>query len=118
MPGGIGKVSETMASACCRQDRVIDSVKNANEIFFHLDGRRVYYDTTERYLYFVDSPQDLVMRTVRASLAGMRAAVVIEQLHLDTHRYFNGARRVALTDGQAQTVLTALRLAGVSATIR
>jgi len=107
-----------MMSACSRRDRAIASVKNANEIFFNLDGRRVYYDGSERYLYFVDSPQDLVMRTIRAALAGMRQPLVIEQLHLDTNKFFNGARRVGLTVEQAHTVLTALRLAGVAATIR
>jgi hypothetical protein len=118
MPGGIGKVSETMVSACCRQDRAIASVKNANEIFFNLDARRVFYDGSERYLYFVDSPQNLVMRTIQAVLAGMREPLLIEQLHLDTHKFFNGARRVGLTGAQAHAVLTALRLAGVAATIR
>lgn len=118
MPGGIGKVSETMVSACSRRDRAIASVNNTNEIFYNLDGRRVYYDGREGYLYFVDSPQDLVMRTIRAALAGMREPLVIQQLHLDTHKFFNGARRVGLRAGQVHTVLTALRLAGVTATVR
>lgn len=118
MPGGIGKVSESMVSACSGKGRPIISVKNANEIFYNLDSRCVYYDRTERYLYFVAAPQDLVMRTIRASLAGMRQTVEFEQLHLDKHRYFNGARRVGLIEEQAQTVLTALRLVGVTATIR
>jgi hypothetical protein len=118
MPGGIGKVSESMMSACSRQDRSIVSVKNTNEIFFHLDGRRVYFDRTERYLYFVDSPRDLVKRTVLAALAGAQDPVIIEQLHLDTHKFFNGARRVNLTGEQAHAVLIALRLAGLTVTIR
>jgi predicted DNA binding protein len=118
MPGGIGKVSESMMSACWRQDRSIASVKNTNEIYFHLDGRRVYFDRAERYLYFVDSPLDLVKRTVLAALTGARDPVIIEQLHLDTHKFFNGARRVSLTSEQAHVVLVALRLVGVTATIR
>jgi len=116
MPGGIGRVSESMMSACSRQDRSITSAKNANEIFFHLDGRRVYFDRAERYLYFVDSPQDLVQRIILAALAGAKGPVVIEQLHLDTHKFFHGARRVNLTGKQAHAVLIALRLAGVTAT--
>jgi len=118
MPGGIGKVSETMVSACSGNGRAMASVKNANEIFYNLDSRRVYYDRAERYLYFVDAPQDLVMRTIRASLAGMREVLEFEQLHLDKHRYFNGARRVGLIEEQAKTVLTALRLVGVTAIVR
>jgi hypothetical protein len=44
--------------------------------------------------------------------------VIIEQLHLDQHKFFNGARRVSLTSEQAHVVLIALRLVGVTATIR
>jgi len=118
MPGGIGPVSQTTMSACARGDRAIATVRNANEIFYNLDGRRVYYDSAENWLYFVDAPQDPVIRTITAALGGMGAAVVIEQLHLDIHRTFNAARRVALGSGQAGAVLIALRLAGVSVTIR
>ena len=118
MSGGVAKVSEKMISACSGKGRVIASVKNANEIFFNLDGGRVYYDSSEGYLYFVDAPQNLVVRTIQASLLGMCASAVVEQLHLDTHKFFNAARRVALTAGQADTVLIALRLAGVGVTIR
>lgn len=117
MPGGIGKVSETMILACSKRDRTIAPARNANEIFFHLDGRRVYYDAAECCIYFVDSPQDRVKRTIRAALSGRGDVVTIEQLHLDTHQFFNGARRVGLTDNQAQTVLIALRLAGIVVTI-
>ena len=118
MPGGIGKVSESMMFACWRQDRSITSVKNANEIFFHLHGRRVYFDRAERFLYFVDSPLDLIERTALAALAGFQGPVTIEQLHLDAHKCFNGARRLSLTSEQAHAVLIALRLVGVTATIR
>ncbi len=118
MPGGIGKVSESMMSTCWRQDRSIASVKNTNEIYFHLDGRRVYFDRAGRFLYFVDSPLDLVKRTILAALTGAQDPVVIEQLHLDKHKFFNGARRVSLTSEQPHVVLIALRLVGVTATIR
>lgn len=118
MPGGVGKVSERVISACSRQDRAIASVRNASEIFFHLDSRHAYYEEAERCLYFVNSPQGLVKRTLLASLAGVRHPPVIEQLHLDRHRFFNGACRAVLSDGQAETVLVALRLAGIAVTIR
>lgn len=118
MPGGTGPIDGAMLAACAAQDRALASLGNANEIFFNLDSRRVYYDRATCYLYFVADPQDLVVRTIRSALAGMHGAPVIEQLHLDAHRFFNGARRVGLVGKQAAAVLVALRLAGVRATIR
>ena len=118
MPGGVGKVSETMISATTGKRRKLASLNNANEIFFNLDAHRVYFDSCEGYLYFVDAPADLVTRTIRAALSGIQGSLVIEQLHLDTHRFFNAASRVALGGEQADAVLIALRLAGVAVTIR
>ena len=118
MPGGIGRVSETMVSAGTQQDRVIATVKNANEIFYNLDIRRVYFDRAEGQLYFVDAPSVSVWKTIAAALGRERDSVVIEQLHLDTHKFFNGARRVRLGSAQADAVLVALRIAGVHATVR
>ena len=118
MPGGVGRVSEAMLAACSAKDRTIASTGNANEIFYHLHASRVYLDGTKRYLYFVDSPGGKVKSTILAALAGMREVVEIEQLHLDAHRFFNGARRVSLTTEQeVETVLIALRLAGVALTV-
>jgi hypothetical protein len=117
MPGGIGPVDQKTFSACSAHDRDIASVSNANEIFFHLDGRRVYYDRAAGYLYFVTGADDRVPRTIHASLAGLDCTPVFEQLHLDSHGLFNGARRVALSLPQADTVLIALRLSGVRATV-
>ena len=114
----IGPVSETTRLACARHDRVIDAVSNANDIFFHLDGRRVYYDSAEARLYFINAPETLVLRTIHSVLAGCGSHAVIEQLHLDSHRLFNGACRVALVAEQANAVLLALRLVGVRATVR
>lgn len=118
MPGGTGPVNRATLAACAAQDRALAALGSANEIFFNLDSRRVYYDRAACYLYFVADPQDTVVRTIRSALAGMHAVPVIEQLHLDAHRFFNGARRVGLVGAQAATVLVALRLAGVRATIR
>jgi len=114
----IGPVSETTRLACSRHDRAIDAVSNANDIFFHLDGRRVYYDSAEGWLYFINTPEALVPRTIRGVLAGCGGAAVIEQLHLDSHRLFTGACRVALVREQANAVLLALRLIGIRATLR
>jgi hypothetical protein len=118
MPGGIGPISESTLSACTARDRVIAAVDNANEIFFHLDGRRVYYDSSERFLYFVATAAQTVPRTILSTAAGVQGPVVFEQLYLDANRFFDGACRVALTRRQAHAVLVALRLAGVRATIR
>jgi hypothetical protein len=117
MPGGVGKVSETMLSAAAGVRRSITPLHNANEIFFNLDARRVYYDSSARYLYFVDTPADLVAGTIRAVLGDRQDALSIEQLHLDSHRFFTAARRVVLHRGQAHGVLVALRLAGIAVVI-
>ena len=118
MPGGIGPVSQQVASAGKRGDRGLDGVSDSNAIFYHLDGRHVFYDRGTGYLYFVEASQGLITRTLRATLTGMRAVATIEQLHLDVHRLFMGASRIALSHAQADCVLTALRLVGVGATIR
>lgn len=118
MPGGVGPVSATTASACSRADRAITSARNATEIFFNLDHRRVFYDRAERALYFVNSPDGVVTQTIGASLSGLNSNAVIEQIYLDPHKCFNGARRVRLGDGEADTLLIALRLAGVRTTVR
>jgi hypothetical protein len=109
---------EEALSAGSGRDRLIASVSNANEIFFCLDGRRVYFDRAAGFLYFVTGADDRVARIIRASLAGLGCSPVFEQLHLDAHGLFNGARRVALTVPEADTVLIALRLSGVRATVR
>ncbi len=118
MPGGVGPVSDKTASACTSRDRPIASAKNSNEIFFNLANRRVFYDSAEGRLYFVDSPDGIVMQTVSASLAGLHDPVSIEQVYLDPHKCFHGARRVQLSEAHANTLLIALRLAGIRTTIR
>lgn len=115
MPGGIGPISESTMSACAQRDRVVAPVANANEIFFNLDGRRVCYDESQSFLYFVATPDDLIGRVILHALAGMRRPVAIEQMYLDANHFFPAARRVGLTRQQADTVLIALRLAGVRA---
>lgn len=113
MPGGIGPVSPTTQAACAVADRRLSALGNANEIFFHLDHRRVYYDCGAGQLYFVQSPEDPVGRILSAVLGDAAARLVTEQLHLDVHRCFNAARRVDLDRRQATAVLTALRLVGI-----
>lgn len=118
MPGGIGPVSKTTASACGRVDREITSARNTNEIFYNLDSHRVFYDTADGFLYFVDSPGGIVRQTISASLQGMNSRTAIEQIYLDPHKYFNGANRVRMAGREADTLLIALRLAGVRTTVR
>jgi len=117
MPGGVGKVSNTVLNAATRSNRQIARTRNANEIFYNLDSRRVYYDAESCLLYFVDSEQGQVTRTIRAVLDGMPGSAGIEQVYLDPHKCFNGARRVQLTAAQAAPLLVALRLAGIRTTI-
>lgn len=113
MPGGIGPVSRTTILACTRRDRTIAAVKNANEIFYNLDSRCVFFDRDRLYLYFADSPLSLIEQTIRATLTGLRSQAEIEQMHLDRHKCFTGSRRVRLTERQAVAVLVALQFAGV-----
>ena len=117
MPGGVGRVSEGVLSAGSRRVRSMVAVGNANEIFYHLDANRVCFDAVAGCIYFVDSPGGQVRETILSTLAGLRSAVTVEQLHLDTHRFFDGARKVRLTGVQAGIVLVALRLAGVAVTM-
>lgn len=117
MPGGVGPVSEDIVLACAREERVIAQVRNTNEVFYHLNSRQVFFDTGQGYLYFADSPQGSIRRTIRAALASLNGQVAIEQLHLDQNKVFAAACRVRLTPEQVDTVLVALRLTGVRARI-
>jgi hypothetical protein len=117
MPGGVGKVSGTAAMAGNRGDRRIAPIRDTNEIFYQLDSRRVYHDSDSGLLYFVDSDDGPVTRTIRAALEGLVGSIRIEQVYLDPHQCFNGARRVQLTAAQAAPLLVALRLTGIRTTV-
>jgi hypothetical protein len=99
-------------------DRAIGALRDANEVFFHLDGRRVLYDAPEACLYFIDVPGSPVLPTLRCMLAVGAVSLTIEQLHLDAHRLFPGACRVSLPADRVPAVLAALRLVGLHTTIR
>lgn len=92
-------------------------VSTANEIFFMLDSRHTFYDVIERLLYFVNAPGESAFATIEASLAGLGSTAVFEQIYLDPHNCFNGARRIRLTPAHATVVLVALRLAGTRTTL-
>lgn len=117
MPGGIGPISATTAAACMQTDRDIATVRNPNEVFYNLDSRRVYYDSGEGFLYFADS-QGAVSETIKHSLEGLQSRPPIEQVYLDPHQCFMGAQRIRLDTRQANTLLVALRLAGIRTTMR
>jgi hypothetical protein len=117
MPGGVGKVSNTVVTAGNRSNRRIVRSRNATEIFFNLDSRHVYYDAESCLLYFVDGDQGQVTRTIRAVLDGIEGNSGIEQVYLDPHKCFSGARRVRLTAIQVAPLLVALRLAGIRTTV-
>lgn len=118
MPGGIGPISEATLAACCGRERTIAPVSNATEIFFNLSSRRVFYDQADRYLYFVDSRDGLVIRILTAVAGGQGRVVDVEQIYLDSHGYFSGARRVALAPDISEPLLTAFRLAGIHTVVR
>ncbi|RMG35205.1 MAG: hypothetical protein D6720_07715 [Gammaproteobacteria bacterium] len=118
MPGGIGPISEATLAACCGRERVIAPVSNPTEIFFNLSSRRVFYDQAAQYLYFVESRDGLVARILKAVASGQGRVVDVEQIYLDSHGCFSGARRVALAPDISAPLLTAFRLAGVHTVVR
>ncbi|MCB1801338.1 MAG: hypothetical protein KDI82_06590 [Gammaproteobacteria bacterium] len=118
MPGGIGRVSESVQAHSAGRERVLSAAAGANEIFFHLDARNAYFDRAAGALYFVDAAGDAIMRTLTATLLATGTVARFEQLHLDTHCFFNAARRLMLDEAQRAAALTALRLIGVRITLR
>lgn len=118
MPGGIGRVSESVQQHSAGRERELSAGAGANEIFFHLDGRNAYFDRAAGALYFVDTAGDTITRTLTAALQASGTVARFEQLHLDTHRFFNAARRLTLDESQRAAALTALRLIGVRVTLR
>ena len=64
MPGGVGPVSNSTLSAGTARDRKITSAKNATEIFYNLNNLRVFYDSADSHLYFIDTPDGLVTRWI------------------------------------------------------
>ena len=109
----IGSVSAAIANASKTVGRGIPATASELEIFYNLDGNRVHYETRSGRLYFVSSEHSSVATLVEAAFTGMRQTLCIEQLHLDPHGYFRGARRIQLTPSQARTVMVALRLGGI-----
>lgn len=113
MPGGVGPVSQGVIDAGAQGSRENVVFKNTNDIFYHLHSNRVYYDRTTLTLYFVNSGDGIISRTIRSVLSGLGNEAEFEQLHLDQHKLFSAACRIRLTDEQSVPVLTALKLGGV-----
>jgi hypothetical protein len=119
MPGGIGPVDPNTASACRRAQAGNPLLPGAGEaeIFYRLAFGRACYSYRLESLYFVDSRYAPVAGILRAVMHGLDRGADVEQLHLDPHRVFRGARRVPLAVRHAEVVVTALRLAGVEVTL-
>jgi hypothetical protein len=113
MPGGIGPVSRAVINAGSKGARERVAFKNTNDIFYHLDSNCVYYDRTCLALYFVNSCDGAISRTIRSVLSGLGNEAAFEQLHLDQHKLFSAACCIRLTDEQLVPVLIALKLGGV-----
>jgi len=109
----IGAVSASIANASKTAGRGISASASELEIFYSLDGNHVHYEALAGRLYFVTSDHSAVASLIQAAFIGMQQIPMIEQLHLDSHGYFRGARRIRLTPAQARTVLVALRLGGI-----
>ena len=112
-PAAQGPVSASTIADCTRQDRAIAPVVNANEIFFNLDARRVFYDGGT-FSYFVGASAGLVPRTIRATLAGSRlTGVRATAPGLPPPDQWRTTRDPGGGE-QVDAVLVALRLVGVA----
>lgn len=115
MPGGIAPVDRDTAQACQGRGtgQSIPAGSGEAEIFHRLALGRVCYSYLHERLYFVHSAHVPVTEILNAVMRGHGEAAVIEQLHLDPHGVFKGARRVTLPATRAEPVLTAMRLANI-----
>jgi len=119
MPGGIGHVDRTTAHACrtARADSPLLPGAGEAEIFHRLSLGKACYACQKESLYFVESRYAPVGGILRSVMEGLGNPAVIEQLHLDAHQLFCGARRLRIAPQDADTVLIALRLAGIEITV-
>jgi hypothetical protein len=115
MPGGIGPVDRTTANASrtARPGNPLLPGAGEAEIFYRLSLGRACYGYRQESLYFVESRYAPVGDILHSVMQGLGRTAAVEQLHLDTHRLFRGARRVRIAPRDADAVLTALRLAGI-----
>ncbi len=111
MPGGSGPVAGNILKAGGTNRRVtaVSASTGEAELFYMLRTGSVYYDPRQAGLYFVDSHHAPVPALVSSVLG---RPLEIEQLHIDRHGFFSGARRAQLAPREAEPVLVALRLAG------
>lgn len=119
MPGGIAQVDRDTAQACkgTGAARSIPAECGEAEIFYRLALGRVCYSRVRACLYFVHSAHIPVAEILGAVMRGQGTTATVEQLHLDPHGVFRGARRVPLPAARAETVLAALRLAGIQVSL-
>lgn len=119
MPGGIGPVSGEMERLLSHSERPTHLGVNATpvQIFYNLGVGQVHYLPSERLLYFVESPNTPIVPMVRQACFCLSSQPEAEQLFLDRHSLIKGATRMQLTQEQANTILVALRLAGIRISI-
>ena len=112
MPGGSGPIGKTVLSVGSGARRTPSLSISAGEaaLFYNLHVGCVYYDREHAALYFVESRHAPAVADVASSVLGR--PLEAEQLHLDRHGFFCGARRAHLPPREAAVVLVALRLAG------
>ena len=109
----IGPVNANVANAGKRCPQDSRAAATELEVFYNLDGNHVHFNRETGQLYFVESLHSPLLALIDATFQGLRQVPPIEQLHLDRHGYFRGARRLKLNTAQAGTLLVALRLAGI-----
>lgn len=120
MPGGIGPIDREIARSC-RRERPSASLPGGcpeSEIFYRLSLGQVFYSYQLEKLYFVSSEHVSVVPLLASALRGLGKTPAIEQRHLDPHRVFPAACRVALSAADAETVLTAFRLSGIGVAVQ
>jgi hypothetical protein len=119
MPGGIARVDRRTAQACrgSGADFSIPAGSGEAEIFYRLALGRICYSYLTERLYFVQSSHIPVSRILESVMRGLDRTLLIEQLHLDPHGVFTGARRVSIPAAEAESVLAAMRLAGIGVTL-
>ena len=87
--------------------------RNELEIFSGLCVGRVFYQSAERRLFFVDSHNLSITDIIHTVFAGMAQRPRIRQLYMDEHNLIKAAFSIALTPRQARRLLVALRLNGI-----
>lgn len=87
--------------------------KSELEIFLSLCVGRVFFNSQNNSLYFVDSPALSVTDIIQTVFRGLGQKPRIRQLYMDEHQLINAAFRIELTPRQKKLLLVALTLNGI-----